>query len=150
MYLTMSNYANYGRMLLSEVKDSSFAPIYKSYERAAESVLNWYTFNRLKGDIDNLTTDDKESVFSCMAELIDLIAIKQQASTLGNNLDGSGNAAVISQSNDGVSVSFNALNASQIVENYSNETRQTITFYLSDVKNSKGQKVLYKGLYAGE
>lgn len=150
MILTMSNYANYGRTLLSETQNPDFEPIYNSYERAAESVLNWYTFNRLKNDIDNLNADDKDSVFSCMAELIDLIATKQKAYVLGNNLDGSGEAAVVSQSNDGISVSFNALTASQIVDNYNNETRQTINFYLSDVKNSKGHKVLYKGLYAGE
>lgn len=139
MYLLYSEYVNMGGML-----DET---LFNELEFEAEAQVDWYTFNRLQNE-----EELPERLKRCMYALINLIYKVQQASLLGD--DGSGdssiNAAVASQSNDGVSISYNVVNAKDAVELSKNEIENTIQKYLQGVMNSLGRKVLYRGLYPGE
>lgn len=139
MYLTYEEYQSMGGTLDSVS--------YGNYEFEAEALINWYTFNRLKND-----TVYPEAVKRLMKYLIDLAV--QRANLL--NASGSGDseistgAAVASQSNDGVSISYNVLSAAQIMESLKGQESRTIQRYLQDVMNEAGRKLLYRGLYPGE
>lgn len=139
MYLLYSEYTNMGGTL-----DET---LFNELEFEAEAQVDWYTFNRLQNE-----TELPERLKRCMYALINLIYKVQQASMLGD--DGSGdssiNAAVASQSNDGVSISYNVVSAKDAVELSKSEIEDTIQKYLQGVMNSLGRKVLYRGLYPGE
>lgn len=139
MYLTYSEYQNMGGTL-----DET---LFNDLEFEAEAQVDWYTFNRLQNE-----AQFPERLKRCMYALIKLIYKVQQASMLGD--DGSGdseiNAAVASQSNDGVSISYNVVSAKDAVDLSKSEIEATIQHYLQGVMNSLGRKVLYRGLYPGE
>lgn len=139
MYLLYSEYVNMGGML-----DET---LFNELEFEAETQVDWYTFNRLQNE-----QELPERLKRCMYALIGLIYKIQQASLLGD--DGSGdsniNAAVASQSNDGVSISYNVVSASEAVQLSKDEIEGIIQRYLQGVMNSLGRKVLYRGLYPGE
>lgn len=139
MYLTYSEYQNMGGTL-----DEA---LFNDLEFEAETQVDWYTFNRLQNE-----AQFPERLKRCMYALIKLIYKVQQASMLGD--DGSGdseiNAAVASQSNDGVSISYNVVSAKDAVDLSKAEIEATIQHYLQGVMNSLGRKVLYRGLYPGE
>lgn len=139
MYLLYSEYQNMGGTL-----DET---LFNELEFEAETQVDWYTFNRLRNE-----EEYPERLKRCMYALISLIYRVQQASMLGD--DGSGdsniNAAVASQSNDGVSISYNVMSAHDVVESSKSEIESIIQRYLQGVMNSLGRKVLYRGLYPGE
>ena len=139
MYLLYSEYVNMGGTL-----DET---LFNNLEFQAECEVNWYTFNRLKNE-----TTYPEELKRCMYVLVDIIYKVQQASQLGD--DGSGdnniNVAVASQSNDGVSVSYNVSSASEVIEQSKGNIELTIQKYLQGVVDSLGRKLLYRGLYPGE
>ena len=139
MYLLYSEYTNMGGTL-----DEA---LFNELEFLAEAKVDWYTFNRLQNE-----TELPERLKRCMYALVNLIYKVQQASMLGD--DGSGdssiNAAVASQSNDGVSISYNVVSAQQAVELSEKEIQDIIEQGLQGVMNSLGRKVLYRGLYPGE
>lgn len=139
MYLTYLEYKAMGGAL----DEATF----NLYEFDAEALINWYTFNRLKADVSF-----PSEVPRCMYALIALIEKKENASTLGNSLNGSsqGSIAIASQSNDGVSISYNTLSAQALVEGTDKACEDTIKRYLNGVKNELGRKLLYRGLYPGE
>lgn len=139
MYLNYSEYQNYGGTL----DETTF----NDYNFEAESLINYWTFNRLVKD-----TEISENVKQCVYKLISLIKQKADALTLGASIDGTNtsSAAITSQSNDGVSISYNALSASQLIENSQLEFDSTIRRYLQGVRNSLGQLVLYRGIYSNE
>ena len=62
--------------------------------------------------------------------------------------DSSGN--ISSQSNDGVSTTFNRLSAKETIDAMDKELQDAIQRYLQGITNSLGRKLLYRGLYAGE
>ena len=153
MYLTYEQYKEYGGTL-EEVT-------FNEYEFEARSWINWYTFNRLVND----DVTENENVTRCMYKLIKLAELKAEALTLGSQTTTitSGTsvttvdttAPIKSQSNDGVSVSYNNLSASDIFNKLKqstqgNEIETTINQYLQGVINSLGQRVLYRGLYPNE
>ena len=138
MYLTYIEYKNMGGTL----DETTF----NDYEFQAECEINWYTFNRLKQDV---TFPDE--VKKCVYRLISILQSKAQALVVdGQSADGSVVAGVASQSNDGVSISFNTLSAKDMVELAKTEISDCINKYLQGVMNSLGQKVLYRGIYANE
>ena len=140
MYLTYADYQNMGGTL----DETTFNDL----EFAAECKVNWYTFNRLKKE-----TEYPEELTRCMFRLIKLIQEQQAASAIdrqGADASSSSVAGVASMSNDGVSISYNVLSASEAVEQAGKHIEQCIKEYLSDVKNSLGQKLLYRGFYPGE
>ena len=140
MYLTYEDYQNMGGTLDNTA--------FNEYEFEAESIINWYTFNRLK----NATTYPNE-LSRCMYALIKLCA--EKAGLLGNSgvaseESGTGGSVITSQSNDGVSVSYNVISASEAFKLCSDEVGNTVKHYLSGVTNELGRKLLYRGLYPGE
>ena len=155
MYLSITQYSNSGGRFASVFNESTAAEtnaVFNVLSRAAGSMIDWYTLNRLRKDFADGTPslETATAVRDCMIELIDALYLKQTAYTAGNDVNGNGTAAVASQSNDGISVSFNTMNASQIVEGSKAECEDIITRHLSGIVNSAGRHVLYRGLYPGE
>jgi len=139
MYLTYLEYQNYG----GTADETTFNDL----EFEASSVVDWYTFNRLQNE-----NEYPEAVKRCVYKIIQYIVAQQQVNGLDtasaqNNSEGAG---IASQSNDGVSVSYNVLSAKDVVDNSKAQIKQIVDQYLSAVKNSLGQKVLYRGVYPNE
>lgn len=141
-YLTYDEYTDVGGTLSEEDFN------YFAYE--AESYIDWYTFNRLHN-----TTNIPDAVKRCELYLIRLI--QERLSALGisdTGLDGGSSGdvlkSIMSQSNDGVSVSYNSLAARDATSLLAQEIGQTINRYLQGVTNELGRKLLYRGLYPGE
>ena len=147
MYLTYAEYENLGGTL----DETTF----NDYEFEAECIVNWYTFNRLKEE-----TEYPNSLKRCMYRLIQLAKLKAdmlKTATVDVSSDGgtAARASIASQSNDGVSVSYNIMSASEVFDllnamSKGSEVDQIIRLYLQGVVNSLGRKVLYRGLYPGE
>lgn len=138
MYLTYEEYQTMGGTL----DESAF----NDFEFEAEANINWYTFNRLQND-----TTFPEAVKRCVYTLIKLASLKANASVVGDTGDENVNSgAIASQSNDGVSISYNVLSASDAYKLAEDEVGNTIKKYLNGVTNELGRKLLYRGLYPGE
>lgn len=139
MYLTFEEYQEMGGALDEGV--------YNNYEFKAESIINWYTFNRLAND-----TVYPEAVKKCMFALISILVNQDNAlNAVGDLEDGSGSAqSIASQSNDGVSVSYNVLGASDAYKLCGSEIDGLIKRSLQYVTNELGRRLLYRGLYPGE
>lgn len=148
MYLTYDEYQEYGGTL----DETTF----NDFEFEAESIINWYTFDRLKNE-----TDYPEAVKRCIYRLIYMAKLKADAMQLGMLVSTTGETsnnsspAIQSQSNDGVSISYNVLSASELfnvlaAKTKGSEVDQIIQRYLQGIKNSLGRKLLYRGFYPGE
>lgn len=152
MYLTYEQYQSMGGTLDSTT--------FMEYEFEAETILNWYTFNRLQK-----MTVYPSAVVRCMYELIkiaklkaDAMSLGQQTTTItegGTTVSVVTNPAVASQSNDGVSISYNTVSASEVFKNLSTTTNggeieSLVQRYLQGVTDSLGRKLLYRGVYADE
>lgn len=150
MYLSYNAYVNICSDV--DISESDFA----TYSYEAENLIDYYTYNRLKADFpdteeeyDEMEVDSTvRAVQRCMVYLIGLMVQKSKANTLG--VDTTNGAPITSQSNDGLSTSYNVVSASQVLENCKTEAKETILQSLSTVKNKAGRKVTYRGLYAGE
>lgn len=139
MYLTYLEYKAYGGTL----DETTFNDI----EFEAQSIVDWYTFNRLQKE-DTLP----EAVKRCVYKIMQYIQAQSSVNGLSDpnsSADGIG-AGIASQSNDGVSVSYNVLSAQAVMNNSNAQIEQTIRQYLSSVTNSLGRKVLYRGVYPDE
>lgn len=137
MYLTYEEYLNMGGTLDEAAFDN--------YLIDAEMLIDWYTFNRLENE-----TVIPEKVKKCVYKLISLADMKSKAFVLGREVNGEGNASVASQSNDGVSISYNTISASQAFDLLKSESENIIKQYLNGVVNSLGRKLLYRGIYPDE
>ena len=137
MYLTYEEYLNMGGTLDEAAFDN--------YLIDAEMLIDWYTFNRLEHE-----TVIPEKVKKCVYKLISLEDMKSKAFVLGREVNGEGNASVASQSNDGVSISYNTISASQALDLLKSESENIIKQYLNGVVNSLGRKLLYRGIYPNE
>lgn len=141
-YLTYDKYIEYGGTLTED----NFMDL--SYE--AQAIVDWYTFNRLQNETEE-TIDER--VQKLMYRLIKLLNDKLIASAIP---DASGQAAggivagIASQSNDGVSISYNVMSAADAIERSDAEIKNLVNMYLQGVTNNLGRRVLYRGLYAGE
>lgn len=139
MYLTYDEYVNMGGSTLEETT-------FQQLEFEARSIIDWLTFNRLQKE-----EEYPEAVKRCIFKLISLLNDKQKALMVDTqSSDGSVKAGIASESNDGVSTSYNTLSAKDAVDTLQKECEETIRMYLSGVKNSLGQLLLYRGLYPNE
>ena len=139
MYLTYDEYVNMGGSTLEETT-------FQQLEFEARSIVDWLTFNRLQKE-----EEYPEAVKRCLFKLISLLNDKQKALMIdAQSSDGSIKAGIASESNDGVSTSYNTLSAKDAVDTLQKECEETIRMYLSGVKNSLGQLLLYRGLYPNE
>lgn len=138
MYLTYAEYQAMGGTLEESV--------YNKYEFRAETIIDWYTFNRLHGE-----TDIPERVRKCMFMLIDLLY--QQDKAMGGDGSGSGSGGasqIASQSNDGVSVSYSIMSTEDLIKYRQKELDDIVGRTLQGVMNSIGHRLLYRGIYPGE
>jgi len=140
MYLTYAEYVNMG----GTEEETAF----NNLEFEAESLINWYTFNRLKNE-----DSYPEEVKRLMYYIINLLVSTRNAM----NISSSGSASspqelnnIKSQSNDGVSVSYQTLSANDLIDKNKKAIEEAVDRYLQGVMNSLGQKLLYRGLYKGE
>ena len=139
-YLDYETYQEYGGTLdETTFNDLAFQ---------AEVQIDWYTFNRLQDD-----SEVSERVKRCMYALIKLIQDKLIASAIPSDTGDTLNnvqAGITGQSNDGVSISYNVLSASEIVKNSQDEIRRCVEIGLQGVKNQSGKKVTWRGIYPNE
>lgn len=135
---------------------------FNNFEYEAETIVNWYTFNRLK---DEKEEDLPDELAKCMYRLIELVKLEAEAMILGKSSTtytvGSEEHTVVtappihSQSNDGVSISYNNIDASELFNKLDSLGKDSplakVVFrYLQGVRNSKGKRLTYKGLYPDE
>ena len=141
MYLTFEEYQIMGGTL----DETAF----NDFEIEAETIVDWYTFNRLQNN-----TDYPDRLKQCMYVLIRMAQQRQAAMTAGENASGESTAestaSIASRSNDGVSISYNVVSAKDIFESLKGEMEDTVKRYLNGVVNELGRKVLYRGFYPGE
>lgn len=140
MYLTYDEYAQLGG---EELEETAFEQL----EFEARSQIDWWTFGRLKNE-----ESYPEAVKRCMFKLIELLD-KQQKVLMVDAVDEDGNVKaglMASQSNDGVSSTYNVVTGNMAVRVIQSQLNNTIRMYLQDVRDSLGRKVLYRGLYPGE
>lgn len=136
MYLTYEEYLSMGGTL-EEIH-------FTNLEFQAEAQINYATFSRLKKD-KTIPTEVKR----LMLYLINLMEKKEAAFSLGKGESGSG-TYITSQSNDGVSISYNGIAPSDLIELCKADFSNAIRNYLDGVTNEAGHKLLYRGLYPGE
>lgn len=138
MYLTYNEYISYG----GTEEETAFNQL----EFEARAIIDWWTFNRLQNE-----TDYPEAVKRCMFHLIKLIQDRQKAMMVDlQSVDGTVKAGIASESNDGVSTSYNTLSAKDAADTIKDELKTTVQMYLNGVKNSLGHRVLYRGIYPNE
>ena len=140
MYLTFAEYQAYGGTL----DETTF----NNLEFEAEALVNWYTFNRLKND----TTFPVE-LKRLMYYLINLALMKNNLlNESGGEESSTGGVGktIASQSNDGVSISYNVLSAHDLMESIKADSETAIQKYLQGVMNEMGHKLLYRGVYPDE
>lgn len=152
MYITYEAYTAMGGTL----DETTF----NDFEYEAECIVNWFTFNRLKTE-----TTYPEELSRCMYALIKLAKLKADAMILGSQTTSTTeggvtttvktDATIASQSNDGVSVSYNSVSATDVFNKLKafeqgGEIETTVKMYLNGVKNSLGHKLLYRGTYPDE
>lgn len=148
MYLTYTEYTEYGGTL----EESAFNDL----EFDAESIINWYTFNRLKRP-EWSSVLGTEELKRCVYQLIRLKQMEDSllASSVGAVGTGIGwtkEAGITQESNDGVSTSYNTLSSGELMA-YLNGTKtksDLIHQYLECIVNDLGRKLLYRGIYPGE
>ena len=138
MYLTFDEYQEYGGTLEETA--------YNQLEFEARAIIDYWTFNRLQKE-----EEYPEAVKRCVFKLISLIQDMQKATALdAQSSNESTKAGIASESNDGVSTSYNTLSAKDAVDTIKKEYEDTIRMYLSGVKNSLGHRLLYRGIYPNE
>jgi hypothetical protein len=136
MYLTYAEYKNMGGTL----EETPF----NDFEFQVEAQINYATFSRLKTD-----NTFPEEVKRLTKYLVDLLEKKAAALSLGKGSSGT-DVHITSQSNDGVSVSYNGMASKDLIEECKTEISAAIKNYLDGVTNKAGHKLLYRGLYRGE
>ena len=135
MYLTYAEYQSMGGTLTEN--------IFIDYEFRAEFLINYRTFNRLVKD-----TAFPMQVKRLVKYIIDLVDKQSSAMSLGKN--GTSDAYVTTQSNDGVSTSYSGMASTDLFALCDKDIQKSIDRYLQGVSNSAGRNLLYRGLYEGE
>lgn len=138
MYLTYDEYTQLGGSTLEETA-------FEQLEFEASAIIDWWTFNRLRKQ-----TEYPEAVKRCMFKLISLLQDKQRATAVDPTSENAIKPSIASESNDGVSTSYNTLSAKEAVDTIQKEVDQTIQTYLMGVRNSLGHNLLYRGVYPNE
>ena len=141
MYITYDDYMIMGGSALEETA-------FEQLEFEARAIIDYWTFNRLQKE-----TEYPEAVKLCMFKLVSLINDKQKAmmvDAVSSTTNTVIQAGIASESNDGVSTSYNTLSAKEAVDTLQKEFSDTIQMYLTGVKNSLGHKLLYRGVYPDE
>lgn len=138
MYLTYDEYTNYG----GDLDEPQFE---EQYYKAA-GIVDRYTFYRFREDTE-FPNELKRLIYRLIkiSTISDgLIGLDVASDTIGSN------GSIASESNDGVTVSYNNMSAKDLYELIGNINGDSmidyVKTYLAGVKNQKGQLVLYRGL----
>ena len=137
MYLTYEQYLSMGGSLTETV--------FLDYEYRAEALINYATFNRLKNDLVI-----PEEVTKLTKYIVDLVDKQANSLSLGKGESNITQAYITSQSNDGVSTSYNGMASSDVFSACDGEIQAAIKTYLYGVMNEAGRYLLFRGLYPGE
>lgn len=140
MYLTYEEYVNLGGTL------SETAFNYLEYE--ASVYIDWITYNRLHGE-----DDIPEAVKQCEYHIIQLVKNKLELMNVtpdSSEATSQTSHSIASESNDGVSVSYNVLSAKEILDSSNKEIDDIVNRYLQGIRNSLGYRLLFKGIYPDE
>lgn len=141
MYLTYAEYQTMGGTL----DETTF----NDFEFEAETLVDWYTFNRLKKE-----TTYPEVLPRLMYHLIKMAVDKANLMSLGGIIQADGtvsdNPYVSRQENDGVMIAYNTISANDLFSKLDKAMEDAIKRYLNGVMNSLGRKLLYRGLYPNE
>ena len=137
MYLTYEQYTAMGGSLTETV--------FLDYEYRAEALINYATFNRLKKD-----TVLPPEIPKLTKYIIDLVEKQANSMSLGKGETVSGSIFITSQSNDGVSTSYNGMASSDVFDACNAEINAAIKTYLYGVTNEAGRYLLFRGMYPGE
>jgi len=135
MYLTYSEYTSMGGTL----SETAF----NSLEFESRTMIDWLTFNRLH---KMSQTEIPEAVKRCVFQLIP--KLEQQSKLL--SVDQEGMKEITSQSNDGVSISYNVISAEKLYKLCGEEINGIINRYLYGVKDNLDHLLLYRGIYEDE
>lgn len=142
MYLTYDEYTQMGGDTIDEAT-------FENLEFEARSQIDYWTFDRLTKE-----EELPESVKRCMFWIIKKIQAQQtllNASLPGMSKDTvTSTGGIMSQSNDGVSISYNTVSATSIVNSLGSEIKKAVDSYLGNVRTSLGRKVTYRGIYPDE
>ena len=148
MYLKYEEYTDYGGTL----DETAFNDL----EFDAESIVNWYTFNRLKRE-EWKDALESEELKRCVYQLIRLKQMEDEllASSTGGAGWGVGwtkEAGITQESNDGVSTSYNTLSSGELMAHFNGaKTKEDlVNRYLGVITNDLGRSLLYRGIYPGE
>lgn len=172
MYLTYEEYQKLG----GKLDEANFTDL----QFEASTQIDYYTFGRLRNDAyEDLNYEVKYCTYKLIQLIRDLqeascLAQEEAEEDASSNVipdepeiiqptepgleqlaeiasvQKRVSATISSQSNDGVSISYNVMSARDAVEQLKEQISSTIRRYLEYVKNSKGRKVLYRGVYPGE
>lgn len=139
VYLSYEEYQQYG----GDLDETTF----NDFAFEAKAQIDWYTFNRLE-NFDEMP----DAVPRCMYYLIKLFKEERNALIPATSESNSStdNRTIASQSNDGVSVSYNILSASELAERSAMKINTVINKYLGNITDSLGRRILYRGLYPNE
>ena len=141
MYLTFEEYATWGGQL--------DAPDFSLAELEARLLVDRYTFGRLKNEDEE---EIPEAVKFCMFKLIELLTEQNKLTATPTLGDGESitQTGISSQSNDGVSISYNVMSASELYAMNKSKVDSAVKQYLQGVTNSIGQELLFRGMYLNE
>jgi len=148
MYLTYEEYTDYGGTL----DETAFNDL----EWDAESTINWYTFNRLKKpEWANIL--GTEELKRCTYQLIrwkemENALLESSSGSAGWGVGWKKEPGITSQSNDGVSVSYNTLSSGELMAHFNGAKtkEELLDRYLNGIVNDLGQNLLFRGVYPGE
>ena len=129
MYLTYDEYIGMG----GELSDADFLTLAEQ----AEAIVDCRTYGRLCG-----AETVSGRVKRCVFVLVNILNDKKQYTS-----DGRG--AVTGESNDGVSVSYAAVDAKTAAELYDAEIKTCIRTYLGRERAEDGTPLLYRGVDCG-
>lgn len=135
MYLTYDEYKEMGGTL----EEAEFNDL----ERESRTYVDDITFNRFRKD-----KEYPKELKECMYILID--KVKTLGRTLKVSVDPDETPQIVSQSNDGVSISYNVLSAIDIQAQAEKDIQKTLRAYLFGVRNEAGRLVTYRGVYPDE
>lgn len=131
MYLTFEEYQSMGGTLNETA--------YNTISIQVDAIIDYKSFNRLQKE-----TYIGLDVKNCAFALTNLVNTKL------NLFDSTQTKEIASQSNDGVSISYNVLSATDMMSRYNFEVNTIIQMYLHNTTNKLGQRILYRGLYPNE
>lgn len=142
LYLTFEEFEDMGGTL----EETAFNDL----EFEAETYIDWYTFDRLRNE-----EEIPDRVKKCMYHIIKLLNDQMNLFNNGSDssntsTDANSNKQIAAQSNDGVSISYNVISASEALELAKKDVNATINRYLQGLTNSLGRKLLYRGIYPDE